>query len=384
MSHTDLYEEIGGEHLVRQAAESLYARILIDNELAPFFAGMDVTRIQARQEAFLAYALSDKEKKPADDLRAIHARLVKKGLNHHHFDLLIDSLKEVLIELDIAPKYQVRAVKRIEATRKEIIGETYSISTMEKTMFSRIISFIYGTISYAVGMASLAYAALWLGDIILPTTLDSPRNGSVSEAFVFNFLLIVAFGVQHSVMARPAFKERWTKIVSASIERSTYVLVSGIAFTALMYFWQPIGVDIWHLRGIAAGFAYAGYALGWGLLVASTFAVNHFDLFGLRQIWLNLRGMEYTQLPFVISTFYRYCRHPLYVGWLMVIWFTPHMTLSHIFFSAGVTLYILIAIVFEERDLKHFHPEYANYQKRVPMLMPNIRRRSRTSASAIS
>lgn len=377
MQDESLYEKIGGEETLKTATDYLYARVMLDDKLAPFFKGMNVTHIEKRQREFLSYAFGGPEINPAVDLRAAHSGLISKGLSHRHFDLLLQHLDDVLVDINVSPIDRVNVIARVEETRIEVMGEVYSHSTATTSLTGRVFNFLYGNFSYAIGMFSLVYSGLWMGDILLPTTLDSPRFGSFTQALVINIALIFAFAVQHSVMARPAFKAWFTQFIPTTAERSTYVLVSGIAFLALMYCWQPLGIEIWNVDGIAAALAYTGYAIGWALLVSATFAVNHFDLFGLRQVWLNLRGIQYTQLPFSESTLYKYSRHPLYVGWLMVIWFTPHMTISHLFFASGLTAYIFGAISLEEKDLKRFHPEYASYQQRVAMLIPGFRRKRR-------
>lgn len=373
-----LYERLGGEAFLAEATGLLYARILIDDDLSPFFAGMNVKRIEARQRAFLAYAFAGPEITPKVDLAAVHAPLLGKGLNHRHFDLLVRYLCDTMIELGINENLILEAVDRVEATRADVMGETFTEqhqAEKEKTMFGRSITFIFGVLCYGLGMASLLYAIPWLGDFGLSTTLDSPRTMALAPAISINLALLVMFAMQHSVMARPGFKAWWTKFVPTTIERSTYVALSGVAFFVVMFYWQPLGGEIWQLSGTAQGVAYGGFALGWAVLFSASFAQNHFDLFGLRQVWLNLRGLPYTNLPFSDSTMYKVSRHPIYVGWLMVIWCTPHMTASHLFLAVGLTIYTLIAIQYEERDLAAAHPEYAKYKEEVPMLLPLFKRR---------
>jgi protein-S-isoprenylcysteine O-methyltransferase Ste14 len=183
--------------------------------------------------------------------------------------------------------------------------------------------------------------------------------------------LLVMFGVQHSVMARPAFKAMWTKIVPQAAERSTYVLFSSVAMFLLFWQWRPIGGVIWNIENAYGKIAlYSLYAVGWVIVLLTTFLINHFDLFGLRQVALQLIGRPYTGLRFRTPALYKLVRHPLYVGWLMVFWFTPEMTAAHLLFAAGLTTYILIAIRYEERDLMQMHHEYAEYRRRVPMMVP--------------
>ncbi|MGI9292856.1 MAG: methanethiol S-methyltransferase [Pseudomonadales bacterium] len=267
-----------------------------------------------------------------------------------------------------------RPSPRTSAPRVEQV-EKHSIS-------GRIFGFLYGVICYTAGMASLVYAALWVGNFWLPTTLDSAPTMPFAHALLINLGLLGLFSLQHSGMARPAFKQRWTKIIPASVERSTYVLTSAVAIVVMMYFWQPLGISIWEIENVTLKtLVYALYAVGWGLLVTSTFWLNHFDLFGLRQVWLNLRGKPYVHLPFKTPALYNKIRHPLYVGWLTLMWATPTMTVSHFVFAAGSTIYILLAITWEERDLVNCLPEYRDYQQRVPKLVPRFMRKTTDAAT---
>lgn len=242
----------------------------------------------------------------------------------------------------------------------------------------RFIFFAYGILAYAIGMGSLLYAAGWLGGFGVPRTIDAQREGSLGAALVINLAVLAVFLVQHSVMARPAFKRWWTRFVPQPIERSTYVLFSGIAMGLLMWLWQPMGGTVWSVEGpIARGLVYAFYACGWLLLVAATFMINHFDLFGLRQVWLTLRGRDITPLQFKTPSLYKVVRHPIYVGWLTVMWAAPTMTGAHLVFALASTAYILIAVRFEERDLISEHGNsYAAYRRQVPMLIPFTARKS--------
>jgi protein-S-isoprenylcysteine O-methyltransferase Ste14 len=182
---------------------------------------------------------------------------------------------------------------------------------------------------------------------------------------------MAVFALQHSGMARPAFK-RWSeRIIPEVAERSTYVLLSCLALLLLFRYWRPIGGVIW-TSGATTGRAvlYTVFGVGWLVVLAATFLINHFDLFGLRQVWLYFRGRPYTPIRFTTPALYRVVRHPLYVGWLLVFWATPLMTSAHLVFAAALTVYILAAIRWEERDLVEAHPEYAAYRRRVPMLIP--------------
>jgi protein-S-isoprenylcysteine O-methyltransferase Ste14 len=236
---------------------------------------------------------------------------------------------------------------------------------------SKIIIFIYGVLSYALFFATFLYSIGFIGDFFVPITMDSGAKLPLAQALAIDFALLGLFAVQHSGMARPAFKRWLTKYVPEPAERSTYVLLSSLCLIVLYWFWKPLGGSVWAVDSqLGATVLYTLFGLGWLTVLIATFLINHFDLFGLRQVWLNLRGKPYTQLPFRVPGPYRLVRHPLYVGWLMVIWFTPSMTAAHLFFALVVTAYILVAIQFEERDLVKLLPGYADYKKRVPMLLP--------------
>lgn len=201
--------------------------------------------------------------------------------------------------------------------------------------------------------------------------MDSGPQMPLSSALAINIALLGLFAVQHSVMARPWFKAAWTKIVPEPVERSTYVLFSSLALILLFWKWQPLGGVVWSVDGMVERVALNTlYALGWITILVATFLINHFDLFGLRQVWLYLIGKPYTGLPFATPGLYRYVRHPLYVGWFLVFWAAPVMTVTHLIFAIATTAYILIAIQFEERDLMKMHREYAEYRRRVPMVLP--------------
>ncbi len=240
-------------------------------------------------------------------------------------------------------------------------------------MSKRILIFIYGVASYAVFFATFLYSIGFIGNFIVPKRIDGLPELPVWQALSIDLVLLALFAVQHSVMARPAFKRWWTRFIPASAERSTYVLASSLALIALFALWQPLGGTLWNVTDdIAQIVLYSLYAFGWLLILASSYLINHFDLFGLRQVWLQLIDRPYTELKFVMPSLYRVVRHPLYVGWLFVFWATPTMTATHLFFAVGTTLYILIAVRFEERDLVAAHPEYAAYRRAVPMLVPRL------------
>jgi protein-S-isoprenylcysteine O-methyltransferase Ste14 len=237
----------------------------------------------------------------------------------------------------------------------------------------RIVAFAYGVACYGVFVITLLYAIGFLGNFGVPKSIDSGREGSILTAMLINAALLAIFALQHSIMARPWFKRVWTRIVPDTVERSTYVLFSSLALLVLFWQWRPMGIVIWRFEGIAASLILISYAAGLIIVLLSTFLINHFDLFGLRQVWLYLTGRPYTRLEFRTPYFYRYVRHPLYVGWLFTFWSAPVMTVAHLFCAVMTTAYILVAIRFEEKDLLDAHGEsYRRYREQVPMLVPSV------------
>lgn len=235
----------------------------------------------------------------------------------------------------------------------------------------RITIFIYGTISYLTCLATFLYTAGFIGNFGVPKSMDSPGEGAWQTALLIDLGLLSIFALQHSVMARPAFKSLLTRVIPPAAERSTYVMASSLAMMLLFWKWKPLGGTVWDVQNsVGALVLYAGYAFGWALLLLATFVINHFDLFGLRQIWLNLRGRPQSALLFRTPWLYRMVRHPLYIGWITLFWCTPVMTVTHLFFAVTTTLYIFAAIRFEERDLMAAHPEYIDYRRQVPMIVP--------------
>jgi len=239
-------------------------------------------------------------------------------------------------------------------------------------MISRITTFIYGVACYIIFFGTFLYAVGFVGNVVVPKSMDSGRQSSLAEALLINAGLLALFALQHSIMARPWFKRVWTRVIPEQIERSTYVLFSSLALLVLFWQWRPVGGVVWHVHEQAFRCTlYTLCTLGWLLVLVSTFLINHFDLFGLRQVYLFLRGRKYTQLKFGTPGPYRHVRHPLYLGWLFAFWATPTMTVVHLFFAIATTLYILLAIQFEEKDLVDLHgEEYSRYKKRVPMILP--------------
>jgi protein-S-isoprenylcysteine O-methyltransferase Ste14 len=236
----------------------------------------------------------------------------------------------------------------------------------------RIIVFTYGEICYLLFLSTFLYAIGFVGNFLVPKSLDSAPELPFGQALLVNVGLLGLFALQHSLMARPAFKRWWTTFVPPPVERSTYVLFSSLALLLLFWQWQPMGGTIWHIENSTGCLLLYGlFAFGWLLVLVSTFLINHFDLFGLRQVYLYLRGKEYTALKFATPWPYRLVRHPLYVGWFFAFWATPMMTVAHLVFALLTAAYILIAIQLEERDLLAAHGEaYADYRRHVPMLIP--------------
>ncbi|HET7538154.1 MAG TPA: DUF1295 domain-containing protein [Candidatus Didemnitutus sp.] len=240
-------------------------------------------------------------------------------------------------------------------------------------LLQRMAVLAYGLFSYAITLGVFYYAFGFLGNLLVPKSIDSAATTSLGNAVLVNAGLLALFAVQHSVMARPFFKDWLTQIIPQAAERATYVLASCLAMGVLFVLWQPMGGIVWNAENHAVRMLlYGGYVFGWLLLFAVTFFINHFDLFGLRQVWLYFRGRPYTGLKFVTPGPYKLVRHPLYIGWFCCFWFTPTMTAAHLLFAIMTTLYILVAIQLEERDLEDAHPEYTDYKRRTPMLVPRL------------
>jgi protein-S-isoprenylcysteine O-methyltransferase Ste14 len=250
---------------------------------------------------------------------------------------------------------------------------------------SRIAIFVYGVICYVIFFAVFLYAIGFIGGLLTPTVLDGSPRTPLPTALAVDLGLLAAFALQHSGMARPAFKRWWTRIVPQAAERSTYVLLSSLALAALFACWQPIGGVIWSLTGGARWAVIGLYLLGWVLLLYTTFLIDHFDLFGLKQVWRRLQNHSYRAPAFRTPTLYKIVRHPLYVGWLVIFWGAPTMTAAHLLFAAACTAYILIAIRWEERDLvAAFGNTYADYRARTPMLVPRLRSAAKTGVKLTS
>jgi methanethiol S-methyltransferase len=236
----------------------------------------------------------------------------------------------------------------------------------------KILFLLYGLTAYVIFFATFCYAVGFVTGLVVPKHIDSIPDSPLGNAFLVNAGLLSLFALQHSVMARPAFKVWWTKFIPRPIERSTYVLLASLCLLLLFWYWQPMGGIIWQVESPDAQIVLQSIALiGFGIVLVSTFLINHFDLFGLRQVWLNFSGREYTPLPFRTPLFYKFVRHPLYLGFMIAFWSTPTMTAAHLFFAVMTTGYMLTAIQFEENDLvKHFGDTYKQYKASAPMLIP--------------
>ena len=239
---------------------------------------------------------------------------------------------------------------------------------------SRLLALLYGAACYAVFLATFLYAIAFVAGVGVPRHIDRGIPAPLPLALAIDIALLGLFAVQHSAMARPAFKRWWMRFVPAPIERSTYVLASSLALALLFWQWRPLLLRIWSVDGDAARWALHGLsAVGWLLVLASTFLINHFELFGLRQAWACEQGRgPAPDAPFVTRAFYRIVRHPIMLGFLIAFWATPTMSLGHLLFALTTTSYILVAVKFlEERDLiAQYGDTYRDYQRRVPMLLP--------------
>ena len=250
---------------------------------------------------------------------------------------------------------------------------------------SRITALAYGTLSYVLFFGTFLYAIGFLGNIVVPKSIDSGVAGPLGTAVLVNALLLGVFAIQHSVMARPGFKKWWTRFVPTVIERSTYVLFSSLAFILLFWLWQPMTAPIWSLTDEVARGAMQGlFFCGVGLVLYATCLIDHFDLFGLRQVVLHWKGQAYSEKRFVTPSLYKHIRHPLYVGWFITFWATPDMTLGHLLMAIGTTGYILIAIIFEERDLSDaLGADYRAYRSQTPMFIPRVSARGDRDSQAV-
>ncbi len=241
---------------------------------------------------------------------------------------------------------------------------------------NKVLSFLYGVVCYAVFFLSFLYAIGFVGDLVVPKSIDSGSESSLGQSLIINVILLGLFAVQHTIMARPGFKQWWTKIVPVQVERSTFVLAASLLLLLLYWWWSPMPYVIWSVEYPAGKALLLGlFWLGWLTVLLSTFIIDHFDLFGLRQVWLHLCNQEYHHVEFQTRSLYRYIRHPIMLGFIIAFWATPHMTAGHLLFAIATTVYIFIGIQFEEHDLVQFlGKNYDDYRHRVPMLIPFLRK----------
>ena len=237
---------------------------------------------------------------------------------------------------------------------------------------SKFLALFYGAVSYFIFLGTFLYAIGFVGNFLVPKSIDSGIQGGTDNAWLINILLLSLFAVQHSVMARQGFKKWWTKIIPKSIERSTFVLISSLVLILLFYYWRPMPGIIWSVENdLLVLFMNTLYFAGWFIVLLGTFLINHFNLFGLQQVYLNMKNSEPKPPQFVRPLFYKVVRHPLMLGFIIAFWATPHMTVGHLLFAFATTGYILVAIQLEERDMVRFHGEdYKRYQREVSQIIP--------------
>lgn len=239
----------------------------------------------------------------------------------------------------------------------------------------RIVALLFGLASYVVFFGTFLYAIGFVSGLVVPKDIDAGPEVRIDEAVAINLLLLTLFAFQHSIMARTGFKRWWTQLVPHSVERSVYVLLASLVLIALFVHWRPIPIVVWSVSSPVLAMALLGLSMfGWLLVLVSTLLINHFELFGLRQVFLNLAGRKMPPPEFRTPSLYKVVRHPLYLGFVIAFWATPTMTVGHLMFAAVTTAYILVAIAFEERDLiEAFGDEYRRYRERVSMLIPFLR-----------
>ena len=241
----------------------------------------------------------------------------------------------------------------------------------------RLSIFMYGVFSYLAFFVTFLYLIAFIGNLVVPKTIDSGLTIGIPQSAIIDLGLLSLFAIQHTLMARPGFKRWWTTLVPEPIERSTYVLATSISLALLCWQWRPMKELIWNVdNATGKAILFAFFFFGWGLALLSSFVINHFDLFGLRQVWFYLRNQKYSTVEFQMKSLYKYIRHPLVLGIIVGSWVTPRMTMGHLLLAVTFTAYILVGIQLEEHDLVHFFGEnYTNYRRRVPMLIPFTKKR---------
>lgn len=244
---------------------------------------------------------------------------------------------------------------------------------------------LYGIVCYLLFFPTFCYFVAFTGGILVPKTVDTGTSTPLLQAILINLALIALFGLQHSIMARQSFKQRITRVMPQSMERSTFVLVSALLLALILWQWRPINITIWEAKTQAGQIAmYTLYGLGWSLMLLSTFLINHFELFGLKQVFKQFRERTIANPRFQTPWFYKLARHPMMTGFFIGFWATPHMTLGHLLLAAGFTAYILIGVHYEEKDLiKTFGEKYINYKKEVPKFIPGLKSRSKVMQNPV-
>jgi len=241
---------------------------------------------------------------------------------------------------------------------------------------SKALIFLYGILAYVVFLASFLYAIGFVGNFIVPKSIDSGEATGMTMSIIINLVLLSLFAIQHSIMARPSFKKKWTKIIPESMERSTFVLLTSLLLFLIFWKWQPMTTQVWNIEGETYVLIInIIFWIGWVIVLLSTFMINHFHLFGLDQVFNKLKNRPATGLKFKEHFFYKFVRHPIMTGFIIAFWATPEMTQGHLLFAAVTTVYIIVAVKYlEERDLRNeLGDAYISYQKRVPMLFPFLK-----------